>query len=105
MKNERLKQLMDFFETNPKDSFILFAIAHEYQSMDDFQNADLWFHQLFQLDPLYLGLYLHWARVKSSLGRKNEALELLSQGQSIAQSNQDSKTWGELETEKFLLDD
>ena len=39
MKSNRLNQLMSFLEASPEDSFILFAIAKEYEKYDDIDNA------------------------------------------------------------------
>ena len=104
MKNDRLQQLFEIFETNEKDSFIVYAIAHEYQKMEEWKLANDWFTRLHALAPEYLGMYLQWSRVAVQMNDRNRAEELLEEGIRWATQKVDLKTKGELETELHFLD-
>jgi len=104
MKNDRLQQLFEIFETNEKDSFIVYAIAHEYQKMEDWSLAMEWYERLHSLAPDYLGMYLQWSRVAVQLNQIEKATNLLEEGILWAIQKNDPKTKGELETELNLMD-
>lgn len=104
MKNDRLQQLFEIFETNEQDSFIVYAIAHEYQKMEDWELAMEWYKKLYSMAPDYLGMYLQWSRVAVQLDQIGKATELLEEGIRWAIQKKDGKTKGELETELNLMD-
>jgi tetratricopeptide (TPR) repeat protein len=104
MKNDRLQQLFEIFETNEQDSFIVYAIAHEYQKMEDWDMAMEWYKKLYSIAPDYLGMYLQWSRVAVQLNQNEKAIELLEEGIRWAIEKKDLKTKGELETELNLMD-
>ncbi len=104
MKNDRLQQLFEIFKTNERDSFIVYAIAHEYQKMEDWKMAMEWYDMLYSLAPDYLGMYLQWSRVAVQLNQNEKAIELLEEGIRWANEKKDLKTKGELETELNLMD-
>ncbi len=92
-KTARLLQLEKLLSENPKDSFVLFAIAKEYESMDQADLAREQYVQLLNGDPDYVGAYYHLGKLYEELGRETEALQTYETGirKAEAQGDQHSK--------------
>ena len=63
MSSQRLKQLQGFLENSPNDSFLLFAIAKEYEGLGQDEQALEHYLLLTQTDPGYIGTYYHLAKL------------------------------------------
>jgi hypothetical protein len=57
MSTNRLLQLQALLAETPGDSFLTYAIAKEYEGMGDDQQALVYYQQLLQADPGYVGAY------------------------------------------------
>ena len=57
--SDRLKRLQSFLDASPGDSFILFAIAKEYEKLNQPNEALDHYLTLKSNDPEYVGLYYH----------------------------------------------
>ncbi|RMG87186.1 MAG: tetratricopeptide repeat protein, partial [Bacteroidetes bacterium] len=51
MDTTRLNQLLKFLEDSPKDSFLMFAVAKEYEGLGDQQKALDFYLRLTETDP------------------------------------------------------
>jgi hypothetical protein len=62
MSSERLTQLLNYYDSDPKDTFILFALAKEYEKESVLDKALSFYLKLKETDPNYIGLYYHLLR-------------------------------------------
>lgn len=92
----RLEQLRQFAEDDPKDPFNLYALALEYLKSDVNEAANL-FKRLLQQHEGYLPTYYQAATLKEQQGDRNAALQILEKGISIAKQQNESKTQRELQ--------
>lgn len=100
MENPRINQLFSLLEKAPQDVFLNYALAMEYLSIGNWQEAAGALAQVKHLDPQYLALYYHLGKVQIQLGELTEAANTLREGILLANRMKDFKTKAEL---SFLL--
>ena len=105
MSSTRLTQLMAFYETNPKDSFILFAMAKEHENLGNTQNALELYLQIKGNDPNYTGLYYHLGKLYEQMEEINLAFSTYREGMEICQKVGDQHAYSELAGAKLNLGD
>jgi tetratricopeptide (TPR) repeat protein len=93
---DKLKRLIEMLSEQPEDSFLLFALAKEYEKSDS-ERALHYYEQLRKADPDYLGLYYHHGQLLIDLNRDEQAENVLQKGLQLARTQQDNKTAGELQ--------
>ncbi len=96
MQNQRLTKLFEFLEADPTDSFILYAIATEYNVQQDSENALKYYLQLTQLHPDYVGTYYHLGKLYEKLGNKEQAIKTYQDGMQAARNKRDMHALSEL---------
>lgn len=102
---KRLEQLMNFLDKSPNEPFILFAIAKEYEGMQDSDKA-LKYYKLLSVDhPDYVGTYYHLAKLLEQKQALKEAFNTYKKGIEIAQKIGDKHSLSELATAKMELED
>lgn len=102
--SDRLNQLKSFLETSPGDSFILFAIAKEYEKLQDDQLALEHYLKLRKQDPNYVGLYYHLGKLHERAERSESATEAYEAGMLIAKAKGDQHAFSELSSAKLNLE-
>ena len=105
MSADRLDVLLDFHRNDPDDTFILFALAKEYEKQQSWQEAREKYDRILSLDPKYLGVFLHLGKVLEVLSLPEEAMACYEQGIAIAQTASDPRSLAELMEAKSQLDD
>ena len=103
--SKRLTILQQLLESNPNDSFALFAIAKEYEGMGDTAQALEFYRRLQTTNPAYVGLYYHLGKVLEKMGRPAEALEAYHGGMEVAREAGDQHAYAELNVARLELDD
>ena len=96
MSAERLLKLLEMLEESPRDSFLLFATAKEYENLDDPDQALDYFHLLLDSDPAYVGLYYHLGKLLEKLDRTAEAADIYRKGMEVANAQKDRHSYNEL---------
>ena len=96
MHTDRLLQLLEMLEESPKDSFLLFATAKEYENMDDPDQALDYFQLLMETNPAYVGLYYHLGKLLEKQERPEEAVSIYKKGMEVAKSQNDRHSYNEL---------
>lgn len=100
----RLSQLQAMLSESPNDSFLLFAIAKEYENMQDQEQALQHYLQLVENDPAYVGTYYHLAKLYEKIENPEKALEAYAQGMEVARRAHDQHALSELSTAKLNLE-
>lgn len=103
--SDRLKQLQSFLEASPEDSFILFAIAKEYEKLKDQEAALQQYLKLRELDPEYVGLYYHLGKLYEQQAAEAQAVEAYEAGMVVAKKQGDQHALSELAGAKLNLVD
>ena len=105
MDSPRLQQLFTFLEQSPKDSFITFAIAKEYEGLGNDAKALEYYLLLCQHDPDYVGTYYHLGKLYEKLEDFPTAFQTYKEGMSIAKKVGDQHALSELAGAKLNLGD
>lgn len=95
--NKRLEGLLGFYEKDPNDPFVLYGLALEYMSENQYQEADSFFMKLLEQNPDYVAGYLQYAMLKEKENKIDEAKELYSKGIIAARKAGDNKSANEME--------
>ncbi len=101
----RLEQLMKYLGDAPNDSFLLFAVAKEYEGLDDNKMAFDYYHTLLTEHQNYVGTYYHLGKLYEKIENEPAAIETYKKGMLIAQQQGDKHAYGELATAKMSIDD
>ena len=96
---------MTFLESSPGDSFILFAIAKEYEKMEDSEQALEYYLKIRENDPNYVGLYYHLGKLYEKTGEVNTAFATYKAGMAVARQLGDQHALSELAEAKLMLGD
>ena len=95
---ERLEQLVKILEDDSHNSFVIYAIAKEYEKAGHPLVAETYYRKLKELDPSYIGLYYHLGKLYEALGRIELALETYEDGIFMAQKLGDQHSLAELKS-------
>lgn len=96
MNEARLAQLFDFLKEDPKDPFLLYAIATEYRASDI--NKALEYYELLLRDhPDYVGTYYHAGKAYEELNRKDDAEAAYKKGMQVARQQGQMHAFAELQ--------
>lgn len=104
MNQERLKQLQNLLENSPNDSFLLYAIAKEYEGLEQVAEALQKFQELTELHPDYVGTYYHYAKLLEKEEETEKALTIYEKGILVAKKIGDQHALGELSNAKINLE-
>ncbi len=105
MTSVRLKQLLSLLENSPNDSFINFAIAKEYEGLNDDKNAFDYYLQLVENDSNYVGTYYHLGKLYEKNEDIEKAFSTYKEGMKIAKMQNDQHALNELAGAKLNLGD
>jgi len=79
----RLQQLLAFFEAEPNDAFIVYALATEYRAQEP---ARAWefYQKLLTEHPDYVGTYYHAGKLLEQFDKKDQAEKVYRTGLVVA---------------------
>ncbi|RZJ65466.1 MAG: tetratricopeptide repeat protein [Flavobacterium sp.] len=97
MQNTRLAKLLEFLKNEPNDSFILYALATEYNSLNDTENAFTYYLKLINEHPNYVGTYYHLGKLYEKQGNKEEGISIYKKGMEVARAKRDMHAFSELQ--------
>ena len=98
MQNTRLQKLLEFYNNEPHDPFLKYALATEYIALNDLSSALIYFEDLILNHKEYVGTYYHLGKLYEKLDRKDDAIKTYEQGMLIARSARDNHAYSELQT-------
>lgn len=99
--SQRLDLLLSILKETPTDSFVIFAIAKEYENLDNQNEAIKYYEKLYQLDPTYVGLYFHWGKIREEMDEADKAIDIYTLGIEVAVFQKDEHTERELRAAKY----
>jgi len=99
---DRLNLLLELHKKDPSDSFVIYGIALEYISTNDYQKAEEFFSFLLKNDPKYVPGYMQYAILKEKTNEIEEAKRIYREGIIVAQELNDLKAAREME--EFLIE-
>ena len=97
MQNTRLAKLLEFLENDPNDSFILYALATEYNTLNDTEKAFMYYLKLVNDHPDYVGTYYHLGKLHEKESEKEKAIEIYQKGMLAARAKRDMHSLSELQ--------
>lgn len=100
----KIEQLKDLLKDDPDNSFILFALAKEYETVENNDQAKTFYLSLLNKNPDYIGCYYHFGKLLETLNDEVTAKEIYQQGISKAQDVNDLHSISELRTALLNLE-
>ncbi len=100
----RLQQLLSLLDQSPKDSFVRFAIAKEYESEGNPGKALEFYTELLDDDPDYVGAYFHLARLQAEQKDNEAAFKTYDKGIEVAKRLSDHHALSELMSARSNLE-
>lgn len=101
----RFEYLNQLLQSNPNDSFVLFALAKEYEGKGEGAKAMEFYLRLKQAEPGYVGLYYHLGKLYESLEDYPMAIQTYKEGIQISRKAGDAHAAGELGEALLNLED
>lgn len=88
--------MKEFLKANPQDSFVKHAMALEYIKRGDDETARLFFQEIINFEPGYIGTYYHLAKLLERNDQAEEAIRIYEKGMEEAKKAGDNHSYGEL---------
>ncbi len=97
MQSTRLTKLLEFFAAEPNDPFLLYALATEYNSLNDAEKAFEYYHKLIDEHPDYVGTYYHLGKLYEKESQTDKAVDIYKRGLVAARAKNDNHAFSELQ--------
>ncbi|MEJ5995993.1 tetratricopeptide repeat protein [Pedobacter sp. Du54] len=97
MQNDRLSKLLEFLSNDSSDPFVLYAIATEYNVINDTKNAFHYYLRLIEEYPDYVGTYYHLGKLYEKENEKEKAIATYQTGMLKAKTKRDMHSFSELQ--------
>lgn len=101
---DKIDQLKDLLNDDPSNSFIQFALAKEYEKLDNPTKALEYFDLLMNENPDYIGCYYHYAKCLETLNKVQRAKEIYALGITKALAINDVHSCSELRSALLNLE-
>ncbi len=92
----RLDKLLEFFENEPNDEFLKYALATEYLRLNETDKSLSFYEDLVNNHPRYVGTYYHLGKLYEALNRKEDAISTYEKGMMVAKEARDNHAFSEL---------
>ena len=92
----RIQHIKAMLQDQPADSFLLFALAKEYDYIGKADAAIATFRKLLDVDEEYIGAYYHLAELLYRSEMEDDALDVADNGINLAQKQNAQKDLAEL---------
>lgn len=96
MPINRLERLLEFFNNEPNDPFLKYALATEYVRLNNEDLALKFYLDLLTNHEDYVGTYYHLGKLYEGLNQKEEALKTYEKGIQVARKIKDQHALNEL---------
>lgn len=92
-------------KTDPKDSFLKYALALEHEKSGELKMATKIIENLIAQDPNYLGAYYKLGQLYEQNQKFDRAIKIYNKGIQLADEKNDNKCKGELEEALWLIEE
>ncbi|AZQ61928.1 tetratricopeptide repeat protein [Flammeovirga pectinis] len=96
MNKDRLNQLFDFYKEDPKDAFVIYGLATEYASDENWEEALKYYEILLTEHEEYTGTYYHAAFAYAENGQADLAEATYKKGIEVCARVKDAHALKEL---------
>jgi tetratricopeptide (TPR) repeat protein len=100
---DRLQQLLGLLKESPQDSFLLFALAKEYEKRNELKKALDHYREIVEKDPDYVGVYYHLGKLYERQQQRAEALAAYEEGMNKSRQQGDQHSLAELSAAHMQL--
>ncbi|MEJ5961750.1 tetratricopeptide repeat protein [Pedobacter immunditicola] len=97
MQSTRLITLLEFLKSDPNDPFVIYALATEYNSLNNTEQAFHYYHLLIKDHPDYVGTYYHLGKLYEKNQALEKAVETYQKGMAVARNKRDNHAFSELQ--------
>lgn len=104
MHTNRLEKLKALNAENPHDTFVLFALGKEMESLGEDAEAIQLFEKLIVIDGSYVGAYYHLGKLWEKKEEIKKALNIYEAGIQVALAAKDAHSLSELRNAKMNLE-
>lgn len=101
----RIEKLLEYLQTNDKDSFLQHALALEYIKVGNDEEARKLFNELLLREPTYVGSYYHLGKLLERQGNFDKAIRIYDRGMEEARKAGDNHAYNELMMAKEEIED
>ncbi len=105
METPRIEQLRKMLEEEPLDSFLNYALALEYEKVNEIDKAIQLLEKLLLRDQSYLGAYYQLGKYYERVEKNDLSIDIYKQGITIAAAQKNRKTLLEIQQALSLLED
>ncbi|NUO03245.1 MAG: tetratricopeptide repeat protein [Saprospiraceae bacterium] len=105
MSTDRMRQLLTFLQQAPEDSFLTFAVAKEYEGLQQWEDALAWYLKITEKEPGFVGVYYHLGKLYQRLEQPEQAIAAYKTGMAAAQKAGDQHAYNELAGAKMEIDE
>ncbi|NBV12772.1 MAG: tetratricopeptide repeat protein [Sphingobacteriia bacterium] len=102
---ERINRLLEFHNADPTDTFILYALAMEYEKIENLEEAIKFYKLLSTKYPEYLATYYHYGKLLEKIGKTETAKVIYSNGINLSVEMKEHHTASELRQALNSLND
>ena len=81
---KRIEHISEMLLDKPADTFLLFALAKEYDAIGEIPKAIEHYDRVIDLDEQYVGAYYHQAELLHRSGNVSRAIEIGEKGLEVA---------------------
>lgn len=92
----RIADLEKMLDDQPDDPFLIYALAREYEQVQNTMQAVLMYEHLVNQHPDYIATYYHYAKLLYTAGNHNGGIQLLEKGITFGQKNNDAHAVSEM---------
>ncbi len=100
----RIDQIRTLLENDPKDSFLNFALAKEYEKSEQWDEVIQLYKGIVHNEPDYVGVYYHLAAAYHKLDLLDEAMKTYEDGIQVSKKLTDFHAMSELANAKKNLE-
>jgi tetratricopeptide (TPR) repeat protein len=97
MELSRLDKLLEFIKNEPNDEFLKYALATEYLRLNQVDIALIYYEDLVNNHPNYVGTYYHLGKLYEALNRKQDAITTYENGMKVTKAKRDNHAFSELQ--------
>jgi len=97
MQSTRLITLLEFLKSDPNDPFVIYALATEYNSLNNTEQAFHYYHLLINDHPDYVGTYYHLGKLYEKSLELEKAVDTYQKGMAVARNKRDNHAFSELQ--------